>query len=277
MSVSPRSLRSSPAARIPVLMYHQIGAPGSCGEARYTVDPRIFARQMETLATEGYQACSLDDFLSWHAGHGELPARSVLITFDDGFCGVLDEALPVLRSLRWPFTVFVVTDKLGRVADWIDGSGTGGRGCTLMNAGELERLLDAGASLESHSATHCDLCMLPDGQLTDELERSRQALLPLTGRPARALAYPYGRHDERVTGCARKAGYEVAFSVNPGFNRGDTPALALRRLDVFGSDSAAALLRKVQLGSNDGSLAHGMRYLIGRAHTRVQSFLGLPT
>lgn len=277
MSVSTRSLRPSPAIRIPVLMYHQIGTPGSCGEARYTVDPRTFARQMEALAADGYQACSLSEFLDWHAGKDSLEDKKLLITFDDGFCGVHDEALPVLRSLGWPFTVFIVTDKLGRVADWIADSAAGGREGTLMNDGELDKLLAAGAAIESHTATHCDLSTLSDAQLADELERSRLALLPLTGKPARALAYPYGRHDERVTGFAQRVGYEAAFSVNPGFNRPDTPALALRRLDVYGSDSAGALLRKVRLGSNDGSLAHGARYLVGRAHARVRSVFGLKT
>lgn len=276
MSVSTRSLRPSPAARIPVLMYHQIGAPGACGEARYTVSPRTFARQMEVLAGDGYQACSLDEFLDWHAGKDSLADKRLLITFDDGFCGVHDEALPVLRSLGWPFTVFIVTDRLGKVADWIVGSDASGRDGTLMNNREIDSLLAAGASIESHTATHCDLGALPDARLAAELERSRLALRALTGKPARALAYPYGRYDERVSGFAHRAGYEAAFSVAPGFNRPDTPAFALRRLDVYGSDSAGALLRKVRFGCNDGSLAQGARYLARRARTRLQSLFARP-
>lgn len=276
MNESSRALPPNPAARIPVLMYHQIGVPGACGEARYTVSPRSFAQQMEALAADGYRACSLSDFLDWHAGKDGLPAKTLLITFDDGFCGVHDEALPVLRSLGWPCTVFIVTDRRGKVADWLVGSGAAGRGCTLMNDEELGTLLAAGAAVESHTATHCDLGRLDDARLADELERSRTALQALTGKPARALAYPYGRHDERVIGCARRAGYEAAFSVDPGFNRPAQLPMALRRLDVYGSDSAAALLRKVRLGSNDGSLSHGARYLLRRARSRLQSFFGPP-
>ena len=276
MSEPSHSLRPI-ASRIPVLMYHQVGTPGACGDARYTVAPHTFAQQMERLADQGYLACTLDDFLDWHAGRRDLPAQTLMLSFDDGFCGVLDTALPVLRSLEWPFTVFIVTDRRGQQADWITGPGARGRDCCLMNDEEIGELLAAGASVESHTATHCSLSSLADTRLEDELERSRSAIQALTGKPARALAYPYGDHDDRVIGFARRAGYEAAFSVNPGFNRPQLLPMALRRLDVHGSDSAHALLRKVRYGTNDGSLGHHARYLVRRARHRLQSFAGLST
>lgn len=258
------------ATRIPALMYHRIGDHCSPWDARYSVTPGMFARQMAKLAGHGYQACSLADFLAWHAQGRTLPDKSLLITFDDGFCGVHDHALPVLRELGWAFTVFMVSDKMGAPADWSRSTGPGDRSHHLMNQRELEALLDAGASIQSHTATHIDLTTLTDAALSQELTRSRAALTALTGTPVRAIAYPFGRHDQRVIALARQAGYEAGFSVVPGFNRPATAPMELRRLDVFGADSAAGLLRKVRFGSNDGSLGQNLRYLAGRLSDRLR-------
>ena len=90
--------------------------------------------------------------------------------------------------------------------------------------------------------------------------------------PVQFLAYPFGRFDAGVRQAAREAGYLGALSTKPGFNRPGADALSLLRLDVAGTDTAGSLLRKMQFGSNDGSLAAAARYVIGRAAARA----GLP-
>lgn len=264
------------ATRIPVLMYHRIGDPSTDWDSHYSVTPRNFTQQMGKLARKGYRACSLGEFLSWLDQSKPLPEKTVLITFDDGFCGVHDHAAPVLRELNWPYTVFMVSDKLGQPADWSTHD-LADRSRQLMNRGELEGLLSAGASIQSHSASHVDLTGLPDQDLEREIVRSRESLAALTGQAVLAIAYPYGRHDERVTKLARSAGYRVGFSVIPGFNRPQTDRLSLRRLDVFGTDSAAQLLRKLEFGSNDGSISQEIHYLARRIAQRLNGLAGRST
>lgn len=258
------------AVRIPVLMYHRIGDQSTGWDRHYSVTPRTFARQMEALAHRGYRASSLEAFLGWRRQTSALPEKSLLVTFDDGFAGVFDHALPVLRDLQWPFTVFMVSGKIGQPADWSLTPSSMDRSRCLMGAAELESLLTAGASIQSHGTSHRDLTNLDDGDLEGELIQSREALATLTGQAVKAIAYPFGRHDERVAHFTRQAGYEAAFSVLPGFNRPQTAPFALHRLDVFGTDSSAQLLRKVKFGSNDGSLTQSLRYLTQRIALRLQ-------
>jgi len=71
-----------------------------------------------------------------------------------------------------------------------------------------------------------------------------------------------------VLKAAKAAGYAAAFSTQPGFNRHDIDRFRLRRLDVFGTDTPAALVRKIQLGSNDGSLGNVLRYGANRVLAR---------
>lgn len=259
------------AQRIPVLMYHRIGEQSTRWDRHYSVTPRRFAEQMHALAANGYTACSLQNFLDWMDGAARLPENTFLITFDDGFCGVYDHARPVLRALGWPFTVFMVSGGLGQAAGWAHPADAADRSRQLMNAAEVGALLDAGASIQSHTRSHCDLTSLDTALLDDELQRSRDELQQLTGRPVDTLAYPFGRHDERVIERAKLAGYRTAFSVQPGFNRPELDRLALRRLDVFGADSAAALRRKLQFGSNDGSFTQELRYAVRRVMARLHA------
>ncbi len=71
-------------------------------------DHTTFARQMEHLATH-YNVTSLSALLDAVARRGALPARSVMITFDDGYREVSDVAWPILRQLDLPAVLFVPT------------------------------------------------------------------------------------------------------------------------------------------------------------------------
>lgn len=258
------------AQRIPVLMYHRIGEQTSGWDRHYAVTPATFAAQMKGLARHGYQACSLHAFLDWLDDRAELPEGSFLITFDDGFCGVVDHALPVLASLDWPATVFMVSRRIGAPADWANAAGSDDRSRHLMDEAELRRLMSAGWAVQSHGRHHLDLTQLDERGLDDELAGSRSDLAELTGQTVDVLAYPFGRHDGQVTSRVRQAGYRAAFSVQPGFNRRDADRLALRRLDVFGTDTPGALRRKLALGSNDGSLVQQLRYRARRVFARLR-------
>jgi peptidoglycan/xylan/chitin deacetylase (PgdA/CDA1 family) len=61
-----------------------------------------------------YALVTLDDVRASMRGTRRLPARSLLITFDDGFADNIDYALPLLRKHRAPATVFITSDIIGR-------------------------------------------------------------------------------------------------------------------------------------------------------------------
>lgn len=143
-----------------------------------------------------------------------LPAGTVAITFDDGFAGLADHAAPVLRRYRLPSIVFVVA---GTLADpptryeWVDGEPPPEpRTLTLE---QIREMMEGGVTIGSHAVTHRDLTHLSDDECKVELSESMRMLGDLLGRPPRFLAYPGGRHDERVRRLAAAAGYDAAFTL----------------------------------------------------------------
>ncbi len=252
------------AERVPVLMYHRIGDAHNAWESKYCVSPDRFADHMRTLGERGMNACPIDDFVAWMTGEQSLPKGSFLLTFDDGFLGVYEHAAPVLRELRWPAAVFLVSALIGEQDHWCKTHNPSGETYPLMTAGQIRELREQGFSFHSHTRTHASLPTLDDATLTDQLSGARQDLQALLGESVDYLAYPYGHYDDRVLRAAREAGYRAAFSVQPGFNRRNIDQFRVRRLDVFGTDTARALVRKIALGSNDGSLGNWLRYGVNR-------------
>lgn len=258
----------SGTTRIPVLMYHRVGEAHNDWERKYCVSPELFDAHMAALARRGWQAISPVDFFAWLEDSRQLPERSFLLTFDDGFLGVFEHAGPVLRELSWPATVFLVSGLTGQRDLWCAAENPCSETYPLMDVGHIQALREQSFSFQSHTRHHADLPTLDDESLRVELAGSRSDLSSLLGEPVDYLAYPFGRFNDRVIAAAREAGYRAAFSTQPGFNRHDIDRFRLRRLDVFGTDSPRTLIRKVQLGTNDGSLNQMARYYAERLMRR---------
>lgn len=256
--------------RVPVLMYHRVGAARNAWESRYTVAPDVFAAHMSALARAGFRAIGIDAMVDWLATDTMLPDGAIVVTFDDGFRGVREHALPVMERLGWSFTVFLVSDLIGQEDDWTRTANPAGITQPLLDVGEIHEMQQRGVSFHSHTRTHPSLPSLNDAQLADQLGGSRQRLAALLGHGVPYLAYPFGHADDRVEAAAQAAGYRAAFSTRPGFNRRDVNPYRIRRLDIAGTDTPAMLLRKVRLGSNDGSVGQVARYYLDRMKSRLR-------
>jgi peptidoglycan/xylan/chitin deacetylase (PgdA/CDA1 family) len=257
------------AARIPVLMYHRVGPAGNAWEARYAISAAAFAEHMAALRDAGYRAITIDALVDWLEGGAALPEGAFLLTFDDGFKGVGEHALPILEGLGWPFTVFLVSNLIGGEDVWTQKSNPSGKTYPLLDADEIRNMEGRGCSFHSHTRSHASLPTLDEAGLADQLSGSRQALAQLLGHEVSYIAYPFGHVDDRVVAATRAAGYRAAFATQPGFNRRDVDRFRIRRLDVYGTDSAAMLLRKIHLGCNDGSLGYALRYYVDRLLSRI--------
>ena len=104
---------------MPVLMYHEVAPSPHPAFRRYTVSVRQFTLQMRWLATFGYQTIDMDTLLRARRGQGPLPKRAVLITFDDGFQGCVDYAVPVLRVHRFTAVFYLVAGLMGETSRWL--------------------------------------------------------------------------------------------------------------------------------------------------------------
>jgi peptidoglycan/xylan/chitin deacetylase (PgdA/CDA1 family) len=171
------------------------------------------------------------------------PARAVVLTIDDGYVDTLEVAMPVLRRMRAPASVFAVSGKLGGGNDWTPDGPLHAR--PLLPADGLRRLAREGVEIESHTRSHPSLVGIAPESALDELAGSRADLETLLGHPVPCVAYPYGDVDGQAVRLAEQAGYSAACVADGGFNDARTPLHALNRIEVHGDEGLWRFLAKV--------------------------------
>lgn len=241
---------------IPILMYHQVARRPLPAFRKYTVTPKAFAAQMRWLALARYVPITLDALLDHRDGRGSLPARAVIITFDDGFRDCADEAVPILQAHGFTAIFYLVAGLIGQTSRWL--LAERGFELPLMDWPTARRLEAAGFQCGAHTLSHPRLAELSPAACRRELRDSRRLLEDQLGHEVRHLAYPFGSFDESVRASAAESGYRSACSVQIGLSNADDDPLALHRVPITGEDSlldficrlrTARTLREV-LGSN---------------------------
>lgn len=193
-----------------ILCYHAVD---DAWASTLVVSPDDFARQCEWLARKRV-VVPLERAAETFVERGRLPKGWTAITFDDGFEGLFDHALPVLERFGLPSTVFLVAETLapgGRVVDWVDDAPP--TPPTTLDRDQVLAMKDRGVSFGSHTYSHHDLRTLSEGECVDDLRRSKELLEDLLDEPVPLLAYPRGRHNEVVRRASQAAGYSYSFSL----------------------------------------------------------------
>jgi peptidoglycan/xylan/chitin deacetylase (PgdA/CDA1 family) len=220
---------------VPILMYHVIKAPtASTPMAELWTPAETFKATIELLKKDGYSGVTLDQvWQAWQGGTG-LPARPLVISFDDGYLSHTVTAKPILQAAGWPGVLNLEGKNIGK----------GG-----LTTNQVEGLIAAGWEIDSHTLTHPDLTTLDDAALKRELVDSRKLLQEKFKIPVNFFCYPAGKNDARVRAAVEAAGYKGATTVEPGIaSKSDNPYL-LPRIRVNGTDSAATVAARVRSGA----------------------------
>lgn len=223
---------------------------------------RDFTRQMRWLAAFGYQPIDMDTLVRARQGRASLPKRPVVITFDDGFQGCADHAVPVLRTHGFTAVFYLVAGLMGATSRWLRPEL--GMELALMSWDTARSLAAEGFRCGAHTLTHPRLAGLDPARRRQELVDARGRLEDELGQSVVHLAYPYGDFDQTVQAATAEAGYVTACSTRPGRSSADDDLLALHRVTVYGHDSlldfawrlrTGATVRE-QLGQAFGGVTH---------------------
>jgi peptidoglycan/xylan/chitin deacetylase (PgdA/CDA1 family) len=215
---------------VPILEYHVLGAaPADAPYPELYVTRPDFHRQMDWLDAHGYEAVTLEAVEdAWYHG-GTLPAKPVVLSFDDGYRPQFTFALPELREHGWP-------GLLNLKAEGSD-----------LYASNVEAMIAAGWELAAHTIHHLDLTSLDAAQLKEEVAGSRQILRREYGVPVTNFCYPAGQFDDTVIAAVRAAGYTGATTEIPGYATSQSP-YELARFEILGSSGVAGLAEDLGSG-----------------------------
>jgi peptidoglycan/xylan/chitin deacetylase (PgdA/CDA1 family)/glycosyltransferase involved in cell wall biosynthesis len=244
----PVRFEAKRSCSLPILMYHRIAADGPAALARFRVAPDIFAAQIATLHRAGYRAVGFEDWISAVMRNEPLPGKPIILTFDDGYQDFLTAAMPVLRYYGFTATVFLVSERIGGVADWDSGYG---EPAPLLSWQEVRALQAAGTEFGCHSAVHRPMTGMHLTEVTEDTARARAILEEGLEAAVTTLAYPYGAENELVRRVVADLGFQAAASCEPGINRLGEDPLRLRRIEIFGGCTPEQLLTLIGYTSEE--------------------------
>ena len=170
------------------LMYHHFG------DDRYpSTNIRIeqFEQHLEFLETNNFQVLALDIVLNALQSNQALPDKTVVITMDDAYLSVYQEAYPRLKQRNWPFTVFVSTDYIDK------------RFSNYMSWEQMREMQQHGASFGNHTRSHDHLIKRNNNEsepvwqqrIRDDLNQAQKRLHDELNNVIQVVAYPYGEYD----------------------------------------------------------------------------------
>lgn len=237
---------------MPTLMYHKIGdSPPGSRLRKLWVTAADFRRQLAWLRARGYASITFADWRDAERGIKPLPAKPVLITFDDGYQNNYELAYPILREFGMKGCVFLVYETIDGHNAWHDPRTE--PWLRMLTWAQIREMQDSGTiEFGSHTMRHRNLAATPLDEVRWEMTESKKRLEDALGREMVGFAYPYGAgaYAPEVRRAAREAGYRFDFSVKQGISRlpWDRDAEAVKRLLIRGDDTMCDFLLNMTRG-----------------------------
>jgi peptidoglycan/xylan/chitin deacetylase (PgdA/CDA1 family) len=219
-------------AGVTVLIYHRFG------DNRYpttNVGVQLFREQMRFLKENNYQVISLDSLVHFLQQGKGIPEKTVVITIDDGYKSVYENAWPVLKEFNYPFTVFLYV------------KATDNRHSDYMSWEQVREMKAAGVDFQNHGFSHEHMAFVPSGMNTQayrawiraDLEISTRVFTENLEERPRFFAVPYGEYNRIVLDEIRSFGYEAILLQDPGSVSSDTDLFAIPREPILGIEWAS--------------------------------------
>jgi peptidoglycan/xylan/chitin deacetylase (PgdA/CDA1 family) len=210
----------------------------------------MFERQLAYLKKNGWRSFTMREAYEMR---NELPPKSVVITFDDGYRDNLTQALPLLEKYDFKATIYLVWDRHDR--DW-----SGERKAKNIGAGlkeeakltdkDIETLLHSGRiEIASHTLRHINLAKVDEATREEELCESRRKIRERFDVICDGFAYPFGIYTDNDKKILQQCGYTHAVTTQAGIADLRTcDPFAIPRITVSGKDNLLAFKLKLKTG-----------------------------
>lgn len=242
-----------------ILLYHRVSpiiAPHPIPTMNVT--PESFRTQLAGLVARGFQVWPLARLLEAHAASEPVPARTVVITFDDGFEATYRYAWPILRELALPSTIFLPTAFLDQDAPFpFDQWGVRyaspdtAPAVRPLRRQQVWEMQEAGlTTFGAHTHTHQDFRGRYDDFRTD-LQECVDTFRRDFNDPHPTFAFPFGRRhagyvDDLLLETARATGVTCALTTEAQPVFPETDPFGWGRFNVYDWDTAATLQAKLE-------------------------------
>lgn len=170
-----------------------------------------FAEQMNTLLRWSTPIAIGTSSINLNEG-----IRYSMVTFDDGFTSVFENAYPEMLQKKIPATVFITTASMGGTPKWIKGCNNPVTKDEVVSPSKLSQFREHNLLFfGSHCVTHTNLLLLEENEIIREFSDSRLELSKILDRDVDLLSFPHGAFNSKVLKLAKKVGFKKVFTIVP--------------------------------------------------------------
>ena len=174
-----------------------------------------------------------------------LPPKSIMITFDDGYEDFYMSACPILTKYGMTATVFVLAGFIGKLNTWDVRLRL--KQSRHLTSKQIQTLFGSGFGIASHGMQHRFLTRCNEANTRVELWESKAILESLLHHPVHSFSYPYGCVNTKVAEQVESAGYRAAFSLKPNKTIASESIYRYPRIAVYRCDTLSTFQAKLGL------------------------------
>ncbi|MEO7961195.1 MAG: polysaccharide deacetylase family protein [Ginsengibacter sp.] len=220
--------------QVPVLCYHHIREPKP-GQSEsfksYSVSPAQFAEHMKALKDSGYETILPDELYNYLVYGGKLPAKPVMLTFDDTDEEQYSIGAMEMRKYGFKGVYFIMTISINRPR--------------YMSKEQLKDLSETGNPVESHTWDHHMVTKYHGADWDTQLVKPAKKIEEITGKKPEYFAYPFGLWNQAAIPELKSRGYKMAFILST--KRDSTePLYTVRRMIVPGQWSTPGMMKSMK-------------------------------
>jgi peptidoglycan/xylan/chitin deacetylase (PgdA/CDA1 family) len=220
-AVSAKNTQDS--VRLPIIMYHSILKDPKY-HGKYVVSPQTFESDICFLQKNGYETVGVSDVVDYVKYLKPLPAKPVMLTFDDGYYNNYLYAYPLAKK----YNVKIVIAPVGYYTDVYAEKDADHPNYSYLTWGEMAEMMSSGlVEFENHSynlhysnkkGSRLGAKRLPgesrylyDSMLKNDLGKMQERMKEKTGCVPLAFVYPFGAFSNESVHVLRQMGFQATF------------------------------------------------------------------
>lgn len=239
---------------LPIIMYHSVHNKSS----RYVLDIASFKNDLQFLQDNGYKTIVVDDLINFQSGKtASLPAKSIILSFDDGFYNNYLTVFPLLKERNMRAILSVTGEFLDKEQD-LDYRNSYS---SIVRYGELAQMSKSGVfEIGNHSYNYHHIRggrkgikIKPNESELDYIKLVKEDTMQMhcrirekIGVEMSCYTYPYGTFCPLTNKVLFSLGYKATITCNEGVNYISTTSslMNLKRLERSNQLSLAQILKK---------------------------------
>jgi len=202
---------------VSVLMYHSIAH----NNVFFTIKPEVFEKQINYLKDNNYNVIKFSDLINILKSDKELPKKTIVLTFDDGYQDNYTNAFPILKKYNFSATIFLITGLVNK-----EMNNSQNISLKIINWKQIQEMHQSGLiDFQPHTVNHQELD-------EEEIINSKKEIEGKLNKKCEFFAYPKGLYNDEIIDILKNNGFKASRTTENGKVKKGDDLFKLKRVSI---------------------------------------------